>query len=333
MRGQSNIEVIAIHFDVPGHAIPLETFVRTSQETEAVIRGLSSMLFQEFQVELVVLPPEEGTFLARLGVAVAVSWGALLWSIESDVGKGLLKGLTGHEPAYWTEQLGRRARAHLEHVEEPDELPPTEDELASLVVSEMAKSFLSRDNDDLARAGIRPRQYREAFQAKNEFYRACIDTPEVMAIGFSPEPNFPIQRSDFVRLQAVLPAKEDDDVESPWTVETAVLRVSSPNWDRSDRGRRWKGRDQQGRDRLFLIEDEGFWQRVTAGRIQTHVIDDMNVQWAFQGSSDQRKNLKVLRVLAFNREPVSSPLSGEELENALGRLRELDDRQGPSLFD
>lgn len=320
---------------MPGHAIPLATFVRTAEQTEAVIRALSGVLFQgELRIELVVLPPEEGSFRARLGVWVAAGLAAVWAGIESDVGKGLIRGLTGEEPAHWSQLLGEKVRWIVEDLTDPDQRPvPDEEEFAARVVSEIATSFLSRDNDDLARAGIGQRQFREAFEAKNEFYRACVDAPQVRAIGFSEEADFPIQRSDFVRLQTVLPAKEDDDVDHPWFAETTTVKVTSPNWDRNDRGRRWKGRDQQGRDRLFLIEDEGFWQRASVDAIHTHVIDVIKVQWAFQGSSEHRRNLRVLRVIEFNGEPVSVALSDQELEAAVGWLRELADRQQSDLFD
>lgn len=230
--------------------------------------------------------------------------------------------------------MGKLARAGVESLAPAhDELLPTRDDLAALAVSELAKSLLSRDNVDLARAGIAPRQFRDMFEAKNEFYRACVDAPQIAAVGFTAEPDFPIQRSDFVRLHAALPPKEDEDAQHPWSVEITTVRVSSPNWDRNDRGRRWKARDPQGRDRLFFIEDEGFWKHVTADAIHTHVIDVMKVQWAFQGSSDQRKNLRVLRVIEFNGQPMSSVLSDDELEVAVGRLSTVDDAQRRNLFD
>ncbi|MES2341636.1 MAG: hypothetical protein V4597_08160 [Pseudomonadota bacterium] len=306
--------------------------MRTSEYTEAVIRGLSRELFGgQLQFELVVLPPEEGTFLARLRVVLVV--GGVIWAfLETDIGKGFIKGLTDHEPAYWSETLGKTLKTSAEEALEDRTVHPSDvQQFEALIVSEMAKSFLRKDNGELARAGISPRQFRDAFEAKNAFYQACIETPQVKAIGFSDEPVFPIKRSDFARLQAVLPPKEDE-VEHPWSVGTALLKVTSPNWDRDDRSRRWKGRDQQGRDRYFTIEDEAFWGRVSTDTISTHVIDVMKVQWAFQGKVEQPRNCRVIRVLEFNGFPLSDAFTDDELFVEVGKLAELSTEQR-DLFD
>lgn len=332
--GATKIQVLPIHFDVPGHAIPLTTFVRTSAQTEAIIRSLNRELFEgRLAIEVVVLPPEDGTFLARLGVILGAGFAAIAWFVESDIGKGFLKGLTDHEPAYWAEQLGEGVRSSAEALVEAGEVQrPAESEYGALLVSEMAKSFLRKDNDELVRAGITPTQFRDAFEAKNEFYQACAETPDLRAIGFSEAADFPIRRSDFVRLRTVLPPKPDEEVEPPWSVGTIVLKVTSPNWDRDDRTRRWKGRDQQGRDRYFRIEDDAFWRRVSTDAISTHFIDVMTVQWAFQGRPEQPKNCRVLRVLEFNGSRLSEPLSDDELVAELGRLAEQPQDQW-DLFD
>jgi hypothetical protein len=326
---------------VPGHEIPLDTFVHTSQEAAALIRSMGRDLFDDqLQVELLLLPPEEGSFLTRLRVVVVAGAVAIGWFIESDVGKGFLKGLTGHEPAYWAEQLGRSVKeTTIAIVEEFDAQASAEevhvvadDEFGSFLVAEMAKSFLEKDNVELARAGITPRRLRGAFEAKNKFYQACLATPELEGVGFSEYADFPIRRADFVRLQAVLPA-EDERIEPPWFVDIVVLKVTSPNWDRDDRARGWKGHDQQRRDRHFRIDDDEFWQRVFNQTISTHVSDVMKVQWAYQGKPDHPKHCRVLRVLEYNGEPLSKPLSDEELVAELGKLAEHPLEQGGLFGD
>lgn len=293
--------------------------MRTSEQTEAIILGLTKALFgNQLQVQLVVLPPEDGTFLARLRPLIIV--GGVIWAfLETDIGKGFITGLTDHDPAYWSEVIGRALKTSAS-----EGSGSGADELASqrqseaIIIREMATSFLRKDNADLVRSGVDTKQFREAFEAKNEFYRACTETPELRGIGFSESAHFPIRRSDFLRLQAVLPPR-DDDVEQPWFIATAVLKVTSPNWDRDDRSRHWKGRDEQGRDRFFRIEDEEFWRRVSTDSISTHIIDVMKVQWAFQGSHEQPRNCRVLRVLEFNGSVLSSELRDDELATELYR--------------
>jgi hypothetical protein len=301
---------------VPGHQIPLATFVQTSLQTEAVIAGLSRELFGgQLQFELFVLPPDEGSFLHRLGVVLAAGYAAILSFTESDLGKGIIKGLTDHEPAYWGEMVGKAAKNAIEQ-----RLPPHPHKYETTIVSEAAKSFLQKPSYDLERIGITPDRFRDAFAAKNAFYEACDATPDLQAIGFSEAPAFPIRKEDFVRLQVALPPNADE-AEHPWRVAKTTLYVTSPNWDRSDRTRKWKGRDKKGRERFFTMDDNEFWQRVGTSAVSSQGIDVMKVQWVFQG--DQRKQGRVLRVLEFNGVPFAAPLSDGELLNELGRLAAL----------
>jgi hypothetical protein len=329
----AQIEILPIHFDVPGHQIPLATFVRTAEQTEAVLRALNRELFDgQLQFELFVLPPEEGTFLTRLGVVLLGGW-AIVWGFtESDVGKAFIKGLTDHEPAHWAEVAGKAAKTGIEHLASSWEDRPTLDyEYETLIVKEATRAFLQQPNSVLERVGVTPSRYRDAYEAKNKFYEACSATPGLQAVGFSEAPVFPIQRDDFLGLQMTLPPRSED-LERPWYVATTLLQVTSPNWDRDDRARQWKGRDPQGRDRYFRIEDEDFWRQVAGDGISTHIIDTMKVQWAYQGKPEQPRNCRVLRVLEFNGVRLSKPVSDTELRAALGHLADVDEDNQPDLF-
>lgn len=314
------IEVIPIHFDVPGHEIPLATFIHTASETEAVIRALTTeLLGAELQIELFVLPPAEGTFLQRLGV-VALTWGAIWTFTESDIGKGFIKGLTGHEPAHWAEVAGKGTREAVERSMKPAEPRyGAQQKFDELIIVETTKSFLQKPVDELKKVGVSPAIFRSAYASKNNFYDACDSTPHLKAIGFSEAPIFPIRKEDFAGLRTSLPPKPED-VHPPWLVGTAILHVTSPNWDRADRARAWKGRDHQGRERYFRIEDEEFWLRIEGGGINAHVMDTMKVQWAFQGQPSHPKQCRVLRVLEFNGERLAKPLSDDALAAILGDL-------------
>lgn len=331
------IETISIHFDLPGHQIPLSTFIRTAEQTEAVIRSLNRELFDgNLRYELLVLPPEEGSFKSKLGFVLLGGW-AVLWSFtESDVGKAFIKGLTTHEPAHWAEQVGTGLRdalidgaeAAAPEGDEPDE--EAKCRFGARVVTEATKSFLQADVSELEQVGVTKTRFRDAFEARNEFYQACVQTPDLRAIGFEDAPLFPIDRAEFSRLQVVLPPKEDDEDE-PWLTGIAILKVTSPNWDREDRQRQWKGKDGKGRERYFRIDDEHFWSLVQAAHLSTHIIDTIKVQWAFHGKADNPKSIRVLRVLEFNDEALSAPLDDNALSAILGRYTKTSDGQG-SLF-
>lgn len=327
------IDVIPIHFDVPGHELPLSTFVSTSEQTRAIIRALNEELFEgQLQFQILVLPPAEGSFLTRLGLVLLGGWGIIWTFTESDIGQAFIKGLTGHEPAYWAENAGTSARnllaQHTEAGDGPEESP--EQKVVGTIVCEAVKSFLSRPNRELVHQGLDKARFRAAYEAKNAFYESCAVTPQIRGLGFDERPIFPINRDQFPEHHSTLPPPEEAD--DLWFVTTAVLRVTSPNWDRDDRARQWKGRDHQGRDRYFRIEDEDFWGLVGREAISTHIIDTMKVQWAYQGRPEQPRNCRVLRVLEFNEVALAPPLADDTLAVRLGELRQAVRDQG-DLFD
>jgi len=247
------LAILPIHFDLPAHAIPLDTFVRTAKQTEAIIASLNRELFDgKLQYEILVLPPQEGTFKSSIGVKLFAGWIAVWTFTESDIGQAFIRGLTLQEPAQWAEQAGSAIRGQI----------VSDDEVnchaAAEFLVDATKSFLQTDVAELETVGINTTRFRDGFSARNEFYEACAATPDIRAVGFEDEPVFPIERSDFVRLQVVLPPVKDDDDE-PWQTAIVDLKVTSPNWEKEDRQRAWKAKDAKGRERLFRIEDEQFW--------------------------------------------------------------------------
>ena len=325
--------IFPIHFDVPEHVLPLDTFVETAEQTAALIRALGEELANgKLVFQVVVIPPAEGSFKTRLGVIVVAGAVALWGFIESDIGKAFVKAISLHEPAHWSEQLGQAIRDTV--IDIASEEPEDEDEEAlcaavAEVLVELAADFLQADTDKLQASGITVERYRAAYAARNQFYEACEQTPDLQGVGFSEAAIFPVQRTDFVRLQVRLPPKEDEP--EPWIAGLTILKVTSPNWNRDDRARQWKGRDPKGRDRFFRIDDEHFWLLVRQERLNPHIIDTIEVQWAFQGTHDNPRNAKVLRVLKFNEETLAEPLDNRALDAILGAFTPIVDDQ-PDLF-
>ena len=335
--GKPIIGVLPIHFDVPENYLPLATFVDTANQTRAVIDAFNREVFAgNLQFDIFVLPPEEGSFKTRLAVALLAA-GGIVWSFaESDIGKAFIKGLTMHEPAHWAAIAGSLVRNQLIESKKDSQLVKVEEEplrlrqqIETIIVTESAKSFLQKPETELSRIGIRPQTFRDAYEARNEFYKACLKDTNVHALGFDEEEHFPITRRDFVTLQVAVPPKEKEPDIEPWQVETILLKVTSPNWDREDRQRQWKARDPNSRDRFFRMDDEYFWRLVSEQAISPHIIDRILVQWAFIG--DQRRHARVLKVLEYNGERIGEPLNDDALRAILGAYS-LPERE-PDLFD
>lgn len=331
------LAVLPIHFNLPAHAIPLGTFVRTAEQAETIIASLNRELFDgRLKYEILVLPPQEGSFKSRIGVYLLGGWIAVWTFTESDIGQAFIRGLTLQEPAHWAEQAGSAIREQIVSDEDDEALDeankaPEDDEAKCLAAAEFlvetTKSFLQTDVAGLESVGITTTRFRDGFAARNEFYEACAATPDIRAVGFEDEPVFPIDRSDFARLQVVLPPVKDEDDE-PWQTAIVDLKVTSPNWEREDRQRAWKAKDAKGRERLFRIEDEQFWGLVKAEQLNIHIMDTIKVQWAFQGKANSPKNIRVLRVLEFNGDALSEPLDDNALSAVLGAFSEIDTDQG-----
>ncbi|WP_157174140.1 hypothetical protein [Nitratireductor indicus] len=316
----------------------MATFVRTAQQTAAIVASLNREVFDgKLKYEILVLPPQAGSFKSKIGIYIFGGWLAVWTFTESDVGQGFIKGLTEQTPAHWAEVIGASIRDGFsapDDKEESEKQPSDEIkcQTSARIVVEATKSILQRGTSDLEQAGITTIRFRDVYEARNEFYQACADTRDLRAVGFEDEPVFPIDRSDFARLQVALPPAEDEDDE-PWTTGIVDLKVTSPNWDREDRHRFWKGKDVKGRERFFRIEDEHFWQLVKAERLSIHIIDTIRVQWAYQGKANAPKNIRVLRVLEFNGEILSEALNKNALDAILGAYSTADDGQQDLFSD
>jgi len=334
-----SIDVLPIHFDVPDHYIPLRTFIDTASHAEEVIASLNAEWFSgELEYEVVVIPPKPGTFLIGLGIAVVAITAAGWKFLHSDVGKAFIRGLTGEEPAHWGEQAGRRIREKIKkpvsNIKAPPELEsditdvkaiePADKEVAvqkastSIILVESTKSILVKEVSELRRIGIDPQRFRETFEARNEFYRACWQEKELRAIGFDETDSFPIDRKDFARLQVPLEPREEAPTVDPSTVDVTTVTVTSPNWDRRDASRTWRGKDASGRYRFFKVTDEFFWALAEADQLNLRGLDTMKVQWAFEGRGRQAKNFRVLRVLEYNGDELAEPYDEAALNGILG---------------
>ena len=335
-REWSSDNVIPIHFDVPGHFLPLETFVATANHTRTIVDTFNREFFDgKLVFELLVLPPQEGTFLTRLGIAIAAGIGVVWAFTNSDVGKAFIKGLSGHEPSYFAERAGDYIRKQIILEEQAGGNGAKESsrkrvdieierEVETRIITEATKGFLQKDELELSRIGVSKQRFLDAFDARNQFYQACVAKEEIRAIGFDESENFPIKRQDFARLQVALIPREDVPTAVEWDVEIVTLRVTSPNWDKSDEKRPWKAKDMSGNEKFFRIDDEHFWHLVHSKRLDPQIVDTIQAQWAFIGT--QRRSARVLKVLKYNEQPLGDPLDDGALATILGQWKKPDEK-------
>ena len=125
---------IIFQFDLDHHSIPLQKFLDTAQAAQTIIDGFNEQLFEKkLKYELRVQAPAAGGLIEALQLVVFVS-GAVWALLGTDIGKALVRGLTGNDPAFWAEKLGKNIRKTVTRGRD-DKQPPlgfqlkTEDEL------------------------------------------------------------------------------------------------------------------------------------------------------------------------------------------------------------
>lgn len=320
-------EQLYIHFDVPTHYLKLDTFINSALQTKLIIEGFNNNFFQgNLDYELIVLPPEEGSFLSKLAVYV---WGGLMSLgafIESDIGKGYIEGLTGKLPQHWAKQIGE---SHSDVAKEnglefiPLKLAPSDKnidcKLGSKIIVEMTRGVLESDQLSLNKLGMNSGHFQEIMVARSEFYQTCISDSEVKGIGFTSEDYFPIPRNQFPERASKIVRKDDEEESTPWFVSIENITVNSPNWDKQNQHlRQWKGKDSTSRDCWFIIDDQDFWFHVLKKDLNVVVLDKLKVQWAYKNENGRIKNRRVIRVLEYNNDKLGDELNENAIKAILG---------------
>jgi hypothetical protein len=325
-------QLLPIHFDLPRHVIPLQTFIETAENAGRIAEVINQELFGgSFTLEVVIVPPEEGSFLSQLGIVVTAVGifvaGAIVSGPLGDFGSGIFEEIVSKDASDVGKDLVKGVRAAFEELKSSSEDREAKCVAASVVTVAAVKWILQEDNEQLETLPIAP-VLRDAFAAKRRFYDACKEVPDLKALGFSQEPNFPIKRSDFQRLSQISDGPDDDE----WRVAIENIIGTSPNWNRNDTARNWKGADQDGHARFFVIRDERFWEMVFRGNLNPRIADSMRVQWAYKQGPKRRKNYIVLRVLEFNGVKVSNQMTDRELRPFLDNFQKIQNDE-PSFFD
>jgi len=345
-------DIFYIHFDVDGNYINIDTFIRTAESARTIVEALDKTFFGgSLNYELVVVPPEAGTFLSKLAIIGGITLTALT-VFDNDITSGFVKGLTNKTPAEWAEELGKELQTEY-HPSEPRN--PVEDsekfddckivheprKIASIniddevrarfairIFTEMTRGVLERETEDLNAIGMEVGALPEAMDARADFYEACVLDNTVHRIGFTPSDEFPIPRKSFPGRAQKPGRKEVGEDEPEWSVSIENIFVTSPNWDKDDQqARKWKGKDELRRSCYFVIDDEDFWNLAKHKALHVEVLDNLRVQWACQFVDGQARQRRVLRVLEFNGENLADPLPPSAIRALLGRYVSTD---GPS---
>ena len=248
-----------IHFDVPGHYLKIDDFVSFSIDLEKIVTEFNKKIFRtDASVEIFILPPESGTLLAVWGINFAVtslSVGSLFMALDTDISKGFVKGLTGHEPSYYAKIAGSEAKK------------------GALLLADAARWFLAEDDNDVNQEIVNNVNFPEAYFAKNDFYKKCLANNEISGIGFTRGDSFSIKRDTFSHKIVDL---SNANLELATEYEIHQLRVVSPVNTLESRAQ-WHLQDMQTHRALLAhLKDENFRANFFSGKypLKFHETDD-----------------------------------------------------------
>jgi len=333
---KSIVEVIPLHFDVPQHHIPLDDFIQTAKKAEAILEGFNKRLFEgKLRYKVLVVPPKDGGFVEILSIDTAMLSIGLVWAYsQTKDGKAFFEGLTMHEPIYWHRKAGEKLRGLFKknQTDNPQVSEVTKElqtkQAEELMLVKAVIAFLRLDEEKLSKFGVTPRSFREAFEARNEFYKVLNANKDIKGLGFDESHEFPVKRSDFVEKHVKLPPEEKIEERLDWVVGVERIIANSPVWRRNLQDKRhWYGTYRDNKTATFVIEDEGFWQKRDEGSLHLQPNDQLKVQWAFIEKLGKRSRFRVLRVLEFNEDRLADELSADALNAILGRFDKEDIKQ------
>jgi len=238
---QSNI-VIPLHFDTEQNSLDLDTFINTTNAVEHILNILNQKIFErKINYRIYVLPPEPGSFKQKLAI-VGTCIGGALFFLDGDTGKAFFKGLTGHEPSYWSENAGENIRELI-------------------LLKEATKGILQKDVPTLIKIGLDNQNYEGIYNAKNQFYKACIIDEKINAVGFDNSDNFSVTRSNFIDHTSA----QNLDLVTSFDLKIHDLIIVSPITAKKIKNM-WRTVDKNTKEKVnFYIKDDEFYLDFIAG--------------------------------------------------------------------
>ena len=179
--------LLPLHFDVPGHSLSAAHYIVAVKAMQTSLEELNKRAFEgKLVFDFLVLPNEDGSFKGITSVLVkgvrnakglVIVAGALFATVEfseTDMFRGLVKGLTGYE---------------LDHYKAGEKVGE--------LIRDIAVGIFSTKNDDLNEKIPASTNLDKVIRAKSDFYSACIQNEQVRGVGFEDSDVFPIKREHF----------------------------------------------------------------------------------------------------------------------------------------
>jgi hypothetical protein len=224
---------LPIHFDVPANYLSAADYIIALESFKTTLDEFNKRLFNgQLDYEFIAIGAEAGSYKGITGIlvngaAVATFIFATIQTLETDTGRGFVKGVIGSEIDY--KQTGEDAGRFLR---------------------DLTVGFYSTVTDKLEKVIPASVNLDKALKAKNDFYTMCINNKAVSAVGFTDSTDFPIKRpvftqhlskekiryvaSDFVLYDAIIVSPVDIDVDQVWRFQDRITKRGLNAYMRDD---------------------------------------------------------------------------------------------------
>jgi len=281
-------ERIPIHYDVESHTLDLDVFIKAAQCIDNIVGELYEKLCEDkVKYKIVILPQESGGFKQWLAIAVI---GAGYHFVNTELGSGIVQGLTGKDTKEWGQSIGTCVR-------------------------ECAVSFFAKDSHDLKKSLPKEAEFQKSIKAKNEFYIACCNATEIKGIGFSDEDNFPISRGDFyshIETVPLLPTNPVYKLQRLIIAAPVTIPDSKTNWRVKIEG--------YGKSIYSMsMDDRDFLGNFLEGKYPIKETADADKLEAMVRYFDETSNLKasIVKVYKFNNTLIAKFPEGLEFDKGI----------------
>ena len=306
------MEQFYIHFEKDDHHLTADEFVQTINSLKTVYYNLSYDIIEtKTPSKLLILPPEEGSFLAEFGILLTPA--AIIGFLETDMGKAFIKGLTGNEPAYYLEKTGQLIRDLI------------------IALYTKSKEEILKLIEDLQEINPKIIKLDASIKAQSDFYNMCLSNKDIKGIGFNKLEEFPVQRQDFWK-------RLSDDIIRPLPSDIIVQELIIVKPVTVESRAKWYLKDNStGKGDNYSILDDNFKKKILDGDnpLKETELDDKiiaTVEYVKELKNGVEKNtaINVVEVHFFNNEELAPIPDGVEFNK---KMKKEDLTGQVSLFD
>lgn len=326
-----------VKFGTAPHFIDFNTILRTANGIEDTYRGADIALFGEaYDSELIYGAADPGSVTTWVGKKL--KHGVLLGAgfAATQFADGFIENATGKTFRDWGGVAGDYAS------QLPDYIATEREGLIQIITqklieAETCRRFLEINDDEFeALISERPAAASIVQNGRRKFYEACRANEDVLGVTFGNTPSsITVPRSDFsnrTKRQSIERQRAVVQETGNWVIETLEIEVTSPNWERMDQQRGWKGKLRDGKYIYYHITDSSFWTRVAEQTLITNSPDRMTAQVIFQDVGGRYKNAQAIRVIEFNSDPISKALNSEKIREITENRTNASRQFQPPLF-